>query len=92
MADDSNATQRRIVFIFKLFKKSSLSESFHFRGFSGTVVGRTHFKAQTVSLALLTSVYTVIIMLMKRNTRIIVLKLKIKMSRCCIILTTLLRN
>jgi hypothetical protein len=30
--------------------------------------------------------------LMKRNTRIIVLKLKIKMSRCCIILNNLLRN
>ena len=30
--------------------------------------------------------------LMKRNTRIIVLKLEIKMSRCCIILNNLLRN
>jgi hypothetical protein len=30
--------------------------------------------------------------LMKRKTRIIVLKLEIKMSRCCIILNNLLRN
>ena len=30
--------------------------------------------------------------LMTRKTRIIVLKLRIKMSRCCIILNNLLRN